>query len=344
MSDNTIISQGFFTSTGASKTLILRSDVDWVSTINMTQSAAGNINTNVQGYWQRGMAINDGLSTWHAGATQALSSNTFATAAVPGFTLVDSTLNAPLAPVATTALTLPGGNVVRVLTGTTTGLAAGSVIRLNNIAGAAQWGGVDFVINAVNAGVSFDINLANNGGTAPNNSIAVAAAGFYQIVPFDSIFYPRRRVITNITQAANAVVTTSIPHGLTVGQMVRITMPPVPGAAATMSQINGLLGEVTAVGGAINGQNTTFTLNIDSTGFTAFAYPLTDNAPFTPPYMTPVGEGTDATIADPNLLDDGTINTGYIGIILGGGALSPAGANADVIFWRAGKSFSTVNQ
>lgn len=337
MADGTIIQQGSFTSTGVDVVLVLRSGVDWVETMNMTAASGATQYVAPISRWQRGMAAGECFYEYHNAASTVLSAGVCSVGpaanpgAIPGFTLIDSTVQTPGAPVTITAIAANGV----VSTATTTGLVANSsVVRINNAVGAAQLGGTDYLVTAVNPGVSFTLGTAIAAGNIAA-ALAPGASAAYQIVPFDPIFYPRRRVITNITRAANAVVTTSVPHGLTVGQMVRINIPVVPGQAATMSQINGLLGEVTATATA-----TTFAVNIDSTAFTAFTYPVTGNAPFTPPYVTPVGEGEDATIADPNLLDDGTLNTAFIGIKLGAGLGSPAGQNADVIYWKAGKSFN----
>lgn len=335
MANGTIIQQGSFTSAGLDVTLVLRSGVDWVETTNMTAAAGAVQFAAPATRWQLGMADNDGFIDFHAAATQVLSASTCATGvgagAVPGYTLINSAVNVPGAPVTITAIA--AGAVVS--TANTAGLVANSsVVRINNATGAAQLGGIDYLVTAVIANTSFTLGTA----VAAGNIVAANAPGAsaaYQVIPFDPIFYPRRRIITNISRAASGVVTTSVPHGLTVGQMVRINIPVVPGAAATMSQINGVLCEVNAVASV-----TTFAVNVNTSAFTAFTFPLTGNTPFTPPFVTPVGEGEDASIADPNLLDDATLNTAFIGIKLGGGLSSPAGAAADVIYWKAGKSFN----
>jgi hypothetical protein len=45
-----------------------------------------------------------------------------------------------------------------------------------------------------------------------------------------------------------------------------------------------------------------------------------------------------------NILNDASFNTNFIGVRLAPGIASPAGANADVIYWVAGKSFSVTNE
>ena len=62
MADNTIIQQGRFTSTGVTKVIQLRSDIDWMRVYNLT--VADNNQTTAVGveyYWQRGFAQDTGI-------------------------------------------------------------------------------------------------------------------------------------------------------------------------------------------------------------------------------------------------------------------------------------------
>src|SRR5690606_4582312 len=166
--------------------------------------------------------------------------------------------------------------------------------------------------------------------TAPG---AVGAGGFYRIVNLDSPYYPRRRFIVNITQAAQAVITFSQTHGFTAGQQIRLIVP----AQYGMVQMDNQLATVTAVSTA----NNTVTVNIDSSAFTAFAFPQPGVVPFTQAQAVPVGEDTGFAVTNNlNILADATVNTSIIVMILSGGAGFPGGDANDVIFWQAGKGFS----
>jgi hypothetical protein len=65
-----------------------------------------------------------------------------------------------------------------------------------------------------------------------------------------------------------------------------------------------------------------------------------------------IGYYTDATIVtvppypitNPNSVVDATVNRAFLGMRLAAGITSPAGTAEQVIFWRAGKSFSTTIQ
>lgn len=322
MADNTIIQQGRFTSTGAAQTLQIRADVDWMKVVNMTEAAAANASRGITYYWQRGFTDNDGLVTLRNAAATEVNMDTSAGLAVPGFRLVDSSSN-PVG-VLTAVTSISNATPPRVTVASTAALATGNIVRLIDITGGQQLGGYDFTITVIGA-TTFDLEYM-----AP---IVAATTGFYRLIRFEPIFYPRHRSISAITQAASAVVTMTVTHGFTVGQVVRLRVP----AAFGMVEIDGLSGTITA----INTTTNTITLDIDSTTFTAFAFPLTAAPTFSQALVIPVGEA--ATSPYENLLDDATVNTAYLGMQLGAGITSPAGSASDVIYWVAGKSFSVDN-
>src|SRR5205814_5730345 len=94
-----------------------------------------------------------------------------------------------------------------VITNDTTGVRTGTIIRIYRTVGADQLQGIDFTAGTVVANTS--IQLAYMTQIVSANP----GAGSYAIVPFNPIFYPRDRIISNITQAAQAVVTTTVTHG-----------------------------------------------------------------------------------------------------------------------------------
>ena len=151
------------------------------------------------------------------------------------------------------------------------------------------------------------------------------AAGTFRRIPYNPLYYPRARVIANITQAAAGVVTTLVDHGYTTGQSIRFTVP----ADCGMIELDGIQATVTVVNAS------SFSINVDTTAFTAFTFPLIAAYPANFAIAKPVGE--DSVVA-PNVLADATLNTGYIGVQLGAGVYSPAGAFGNLIYWVAGKS------
>lgn len=337
--DGTIIQQGQFTSDGTATFIPIRSGVDWMKVYNYTEAGALNNNHGVDYYWQRGMANNDAIINRRNAASTAMQITT--ALAIPGgpvngFQLLDTSLQTVGANVAWTAVS--GANPPVITTAVTTGLIANqTIVRLYFQTGAGpfaqQLGGIDFTVGVI-GGAGFELQ----------NMPAIVASGVvvsnYRIVPFDPIFYPRKRVVSKITQAAQAVVTTTVNHGYQVGQQIRFTNANQvrPGSAAYgMVEINNVTGNIVATTAS------TFTVDVDTTGFTAFAFPLTANYPFTPLEVVPVGEDTATALAQVPPLDtlnDAVFNTAQIGMLLGAGITSPAGSNNDVVFWVAGKSWN----
>lgn len=325
--------QGTFTSTGVNKFIYLPAGVDYMYVRNRTQSYASASGQGVEFYWQLGMTQGRGTIYTKTAATNALAIGQIA--ANSGFFLQDTSVQTPGASVALTGITSANPPVVN--TGSTAGLVASStVVRIFNTVGALQLGGLDFTVGTVVANTSF--TLAYMAAIASANP----GAGTYRIIPFDPIYYPRRRIITKISQAAQAIVTLSVTHGYTVGQVVRFIVPTVTALAYGMTELDGLQGTIVAVGAAdADGITNTITVDIDTSGFTAFAFPLTTAPGFSPAQIVPIGENTaEALILNANILSDATINQAQYGMLLVAGSASPAGANADVIDWVAGKSWN----
>lgn len=338
--DGTIIQVGNFTQPAGgavAQTLQIRSGFDWIKTFNYTKYAgngAGGTGTVVEGYWQLGMPNGGGVGILKAAGATTLS--TLQLAAGNGFSFVDSSLTAPLAPVALTANAAATSNAVSpvVLTGNTAGLATGSVVRLSNVTVANSLNGIDFAINTITANTSFVLSAVFPNAIVAGTAGGPIGTGEYRVIPFNPLFYPARRFIANISQAANAQVSVTVPHNLTVGQEVRFQVDPLN----SMTQINGLSGIIMSIVDTLN-----FTVNINTTGFTAFTFPVGPNTPaYTPAQVVPFGEDTATAEANSlSILGDATINTGYIGVILPAGALAVGGVASDVIYWSAGKSFNT---
>lgn len=327
--------QGRFTSAGAAVTLSIRSDLDWMRVRNITKSYAAGAGEGAEYYWQRGMTQGRGTIYTKTAVTNALTVGQIA--ANSGFYLIDTSVNLPGPSLALTGIT--AGNPPVVNTANTASLNNGDVVRIFNTVGARQLAGLDFTIGALNAGVSFTLAyMSQIAGANPG-------AGTFRRIPYSPLYYPANRYITKITQAAQAVVTLSVNHGFTIGQIVRFVVPTVTAAAYGMTELNGLTATIVEVGQPDNdGVTNTITIDIDTTGFTAFSFPLNAAPGFTPAQIVPVGENTAFAIAaEFNILDDATVNLGQIGVQLQAGANSPAGEEDDVIYWVAGKSFSVQN-
>lgn len=330
MSTNTTKMQGRFTSTGADKFIPLRAGVTWMQTYNVTAAASPTDLDCGQAYWQFGMPARNGILyilTEDTPDTMFMSYST-----TSGFTYIDTSSQA--AGTINTTITAISNAAIPVVTNSgTNGLTAGNIVRIFNVAGAQQVGGMEFSVgyNTLST-TTFSLDYMAQ--------VVAGTTGSWMKVDFDPIYYPRRRFITKISQASQAVVTLSVTHGYQVGQVIRMVVP----AEYGMTQMNGIQATIVAVDTTTTSGNT-ITLDVDSSAFTAFAFPLSAAVPFTPAEVVPMGENTPVALdKGVDISSDATRNTAQIGMLLNGGASSPAGASGDVIYWTAGTSFSVDNQ
>ena len=327
---------GTFVADGLDKFIALPSGVDFMKVENETVSYAAGAGTGAEFFWRRGMADGRGTIYTKTAVTGALAVSQIAAGA--GFYLINTTINVPGASRVVTSIN--GANPPVVTAANTTGLVDGStIVRIFNVAGGLQLGGIDFTVGVVNAGADFELKYM-----AP--IVAAAGPGTYRIIPFNPYFYPSTRYITKIISnpldATETIVTLSVTHSYTVGQVVRLKIPRVTALAFGMTELNDVQATIVAIGDPdADATTNTITIDVDSSGFTAFAWPLTADPLFTPAQVIPMGENTAKALSlGANILGDATENQAQFGMLLKAGTLSPAGAVDNVISWQAFKSFN----
>jgi len=329
----TLIDQGTFTqpSTAVNQIIPTPGGVDYFKTINYTKMSAAAPTGCVMGeFWPGISAQNDGLRYRKAGSA-ALLCDSFATAtASAGFTYVTS-FPQPEAAVTITAITNANPAVV---TATNT-YSEGDVVVLYGTTGMLQVSGMAFTISSVSGSGFTLLGLDASGFSAP------ATAGFARRIPKVMPVEPRFLYVTGVTKATQAVVTVSEAHNYVVGQKVIFTVP----GSFGMVQLNNfnnaqsLPAVITAVG------TYTITVNIDSSAFTSFAFPLSSLSPSAQLFATiaPAGQSTQYNPIT-------NVQTGYnfqyppfhSGLFvpymyLPAGQQSPAGQANEVIIWQAYK-------
>ena len=369
------IISGTFVSNGSPVYISMPAAIDWMWVYNYTAAAThgGVINLNAKFYWQLGMAAGTGIVEANLDnvANDPMSINVLA--APNGFYAIDSSVQTPGIIIATgTAVSAANPSVASVATTPT----VGQIVRLYNVVNAPQLAGLDFIVTAVNAGVSFTIgNLSFAGNTA-------GTTFGYAVIPFQSEFYPRERVVTYMansgTNGIAAGVTriwTSVTHGYQVGQKIELQLPGGTAIWGNYARLNGVVATIIAIGTAAAGNqpNTTnnFDINVDSTGFSADgwtanfsvggvantgAYPDSVYAGYVA-IAIPVGMDMAFAIANnppipplttaPNTLTDSLRNVAIVGMKLSGGTTAglsggPAGASGDRMYWVAGSSFDAL--
>lgn len=326
-----IIQQGMFTSNGHIATINLYSGVDWLKMYNLTNAAADQtVAVPVEWYWQNGMPAGYAWCYKKSEAADAANLSQYGVAQ-GGFTLVDSSVNLPGIPVAVTSTSNANPFVVTVAD--TAGLSTGTIVQLQGTS-VPSLNGFQFEITTVVASTSFTcaVNLAT--------TEAASAGGFYTVIPYNPYYYPSSRTIANVTQAVNAVVTTTVTHYYKVGQQVSFRVYDPFG----MTELNLLTANITAV------TQYTFTTDLNTTAFSAFTWDQFPNAA-TFPTVIPVGIDTSLALAN-NVYEfnDATINQAYRGIQFPGATAAntaatagPAGLDGDVIMWVAGVSYLVDN-
>ena len=208
-----------------------------------------------------------------------------------GFTFIDQANPPTFANVAVSAVT--GTTTWVVSTGTTDGINVGDYIRLINILDMQQFSGPNlYQVTAVSAGVSITLGYAATAKTAGMVCAANGTTGYYKkVIP--ELFYPASRPIAHITQAAQAKVYFFRTNDFTPGQLVDFQIPTDYG----MTQLSNLAaqprGPVRVLSVTNSASESSITLDIDSTGFTAFTIPATASFvnSFSPATCMPAGSG-----------------------------------------------------
>jgi hypothetical protein len=346
----TIITGGSYTSTGASQVIPLPSSADMFETWNFTQ-IGGSGTVCIGGKWfgpKFGLgqsAYNDGIRYRIAGSNAVLEDKFSTATASNGFIYLTALpMVEAQATNAITAITAANPAVVS----QTNTYSNGDILRLSNTPGMLQIAGMDFEISSVSGS---GYTLLGLPATASNGFAAAATAGNTRRVGNTLLsplaVNPEMMYVTNISNATQAVVSTSVDPSLyySVGMEIRLSVPP---SSFGMNQMNGLTGTILAVNavaatGNIGAYNVT--LNINSSAFNAFAWPASTASPTAPLFATfaPAGASTQYnpvtntfTGYDFNLQPFRTANFTPC-MIIGGGAASAGGANLDQINWVAYK-------
>lgn len=344
----TIITGGSFTSTGAGVKINIPSSADYFKTWNITQMPLAPATAVViAGEWfgsKFGLgqtAVNDGIRWKKTNSTNALTMDTFATAtASNGFTYVTSSpVVEAQAANAITGITAANPAVVS----QTNTYSNGDILRLYNTTGMLNIAGMAFQISSVSGS---GYTLLGLPATASNGFATAATAGNTRRISKFNAVEPEFLYITNISQATQAVVSTSVDPAdhYVVGMKIHFSVP----GSFGMKEINQLTGKILAVNAVAATSNIgayNLTIDIDTTAFTAFAFPLSTASPTAQLFATLAPAGASTQFDPLTLVQTGydftkqPFRTGQFTpyMFLAGGAQSPAGANLDQINWAAYK-------
>lgn len=321
----TLIEQGSFTSDGTAKQISLPGGADYFTTFNKTQAATTQATgRGVEFKWFEGDTAD---YAWEYKKTNSTDALNLVQVTSGGFTYVESE-PAPEAAKTGTTITQAAGAVCTV---TSHGYAVGDVVRIYNNTAMKQISGMVFTVTAVGGANSFTIGyLDSSGFAAPETAFSVRRIA--KLAPV----LPQFHFVTAVTQATQGVVTFSATHNYKLGDVLYFRVNSLFG----MVQLDQVSAKVVAVDTSLN----TVTLDLNTSAFTAFAFPA---ASYYPNIVFPVGTVSgknglvdDYFAANPVTfpLDPYRTSTTYPYMSLAPGAQSPAGSSSDVIVWQAFRS------
>jgi len=345
----TLITQGTFTqpATAAAQIIPLPSGADYFKTYNYTKAIANAPTGAFMGEWFGGgiTANNDGIRWGKAGSTSVIVDNFLNASSNPaaGFTYITKFPD-PQAALTGTTITKASAAVASV----TNTYSNGDQVIIYNAVGMEQISGMTFTISSV-SGSSFTLLGLNSSAFATSATSFLVRRITQNPIGITTPVAPPSFQITAVTNAVGAQVTTSQANEAFVGQKLEFTVP----ASYGMVQLNNFYqtsSKPIIVASIVDAYN--FTINIDTTNYTAFALPASSGSPTTQLFATcaPAGQ---ATTFNPIT----NVTTGYnftqapfrSGIfvpcmLVAAGQYAPGGQTGDVIIWQAFKmETGTIN-
>jgi hypothetical protein len=346
--------------TGAPTSVILPFIPNYIEISNSTRAAAASGVT--RAWWETDMGQGAAfLTTTGAGPADGTSFISAATGG--GFSTFSGGLSQQFGPTLAIA-SMTAANPIVVTTTGNHNLVSGNVVTFSNLyesstTGLQQIAGMPFVVTVTGA-TTFSIAWNGTGSnyTAISGSPTTPTPTVKQIL-FPNLYAPNVGFISALTLAATTTVVTTAPTNIQVGQQVAFRIPSSWGTI----QLNSLP-DVLIPGSPIYGyvqsvtNATTFVVNINSTGYTAFnpnqafasfpgenfpqvvavgdvnsgGYPYTGAQLYpSPAFYNGKGTGTALSINGPSIQGAFANNTS-MGFIIGG---SISGTTADTIYWRA---------
>ncbi len=262
---------------------------DWFFVEDITNWGAQSTAANpIFAEWKYGMAQGAFLALGQPSGTTTTVTVYASQGTSGGFTFIDSS-NPPV--FATLAASSINQTTFVVLMTNTGSIAVGDWVRIINPVAMLQVGGLVAQVTAVSVNTSITLGYVATAAAGLNTSGNASSATILKFIP--DKFYPKALKIINITQATQAKVYFAEQNDFTPGELVDFTIPSSYG----MTQLNFLTG---VPGGAArvlvvtnSATESSITLDVDSTGFTTFLYPLTGSVLGTnsPAICYPAGSG-----------------------------------------------------
>jgi hypothetical protein len=347
----TILTQGTYTqpATAVAQIINLPSGCDYMKVVNYTQMSAASPTACVAGEWFGGglTAVNAGLRWRKAGSSAILIDNFTDATATNGFTYITAN---PSPQAALTGTTITQANpAVATVTNT---YSNGDQVIIYNAVGMQQISGMTFTISSVTTSGFTLLGLNSSGFAAAATSFMVRRIT-QNPQGVDTPVAPSSLYVTAVTNAVGAQVTVSQANQVFVGQKLEFQVP----GSFGMVQLDNYYqsgSKPIIVQTIVDAYN--FTINIDTTNYTAFAFPASSGSPTTQLFATVAPAGQSTTF---NPITN--VTTGYnftqapfrsglflpcmlLGVTAGGASTSVGGGNNDVMIYTAYKmETGTIN-
>jgi hypothetical protein len=255
-----VIEGGYFTSDATlQKQIVLSAQPDLFWLRNRTAWGDDAAETSVESWWRRGMAQASAQTSDQDNVTGALTTEAVTAS---GFTFIDTSNPPTYAALATTAITGNAGTFVCTMASTGS-IVVGDYVRLYGTTGELQIAGYTFQVTAVTTNVSITLGYMASGG----QTFAADATAGSVVKYIPNLLYPRWGYVANISQAAQAIVSFTAKNDFTPGENVSFRVSSDFG----MDEINNRSARVLSV--TNSSTVSSVTLDLDTTGFTAFTFP-----------------------------------------------------------------------
>lgn len=271
MTEYSKIAEGQFTSTGVAEFIDLPFLPNTFEMWNLTAMGTPTQNEIIYAQGRNGDAAG-AANVEYFNATPVLTTTNLT---LGGFSFIDAGSYAYGPTLTISGITQAAAGVVT--TSTNHNLQTGDSVLIYGTTGMLQIAGEVYTITRLSA-TTFSIPVATNG----TGFGGAATAGFCKQLLYPDLYIPYRAAITAVTAANPGVITTAVNHNFVVGQEVYIQMPTVSTSSWGMFELDTETynaanvvpqqAYVTAV------TANTLTVNIDTSGFTAFAYPTSAQA------------------------------------------------------------------
>jgi hypothetical protein len=342
------IGSGTYTNaaTAAPASVVLSAKPDFFRVRDLTNWGAANTAVAaMESWWFSSMAAGAYKQMGQISAAAASNYMYGANGTSNGFTFVDPSNPPTYAALTGTTIDKTTWVVSMASTGS---IVVGDMVRVLNPTAMLQASGITAQVTAVTSNVSITLGyVATSVSNGANFTSNATACSIRKYIP--QLFYPRALQVMHVTQATQAVVYFARPNNFTPGELVDFSVPSTYG----MTQLNSLTGKSSGPARVLSVTNSStqssITLDLDSSGFTAFAYPTSANSvgAASPPFCVPAGSGVVPASGSASIpqsppgtnLQDAFDNRNQFYMYVGS---SVVGANSAVMQWEAWKGDYTT--